>query len=138
MHRVHGVPAENGTVKMPCPTCGADMFAELGAPQVICGTCGTTYNTVVPERTHVDGSPKERVGESAKSDPKQNPEPEKPENDVSKYGFPVYENPVDTGEPEPSSADIAQTPRDDWGSGTHPEEHPTDTEVSAKKPKVIL
>lgn len=56
-HKVKGVPSENGTVTMPCPTCGADMTAKVGDPKVTCDLCKTTYVATTPHTTRVETEP---------------------------------------------------------------------------------
>jgi ribosomal protein S27AE len=73
MHKVRGVTTEDGSVKMACPTCGSDMFAKPGDPQVTCGRCGTVYNATVPKTTHVDEVPKPIPKEPEKNREEQKP-----------------------------------------------------------------
>ena len=72
-HKVRGVPTEDGSVKMPCPTCGSDMFAKPGDTQVKCERCGTVYNAAVPKTTHVNGA--EQVAQPVDTGSKPSPEP---------------------------------------------------------------
>jgi uncharacterized Zn finger protein (UPF0148 family) len=114
MHKVRGIKADDGTVKMACPTCGSDMFSKIGDTHVKCGTCGTSYNAITPKITHVDDDSTEKPVESKSgvTDQKPSGDSKKP-----KYDFPVYESPSEGNE----SGDNEQTPgetRDDWGSGS--------------------
>jgi hypothetical protein len=118
MHKVRGTPAADGNVKMPCPTCGADMIAKVGASQVECGVCRTVYKAVIPQTTHVNGG-----SASGASEPLRKEDPEKkPDDKSSKYGFPVY----DVSPEEQHGGDVEGTPetndepgesvtRVDWG-----------------------
>ena len=56
-HKVTGVvQSADGTIKIKCPTCGFDMFAHIGDPQVVCGRCKTVYKATPAPTTHIETS----------------------------------------------------------------------------------
>jgi len=64
-YHVRGVSKEDGTIAIPCPTCGLDIIAHPGDTRVVCGTCGSAFTAAgsPPEEAqpeaHNDESPKE-------------------------------------------------------------------------------
>ena len=47
-YHVKGVPQEDGSLSIPCPTCGSQMTARPGDTKVSCGTCGSSFNAGTP------------------------------------------------------------------------------------------
>ena len=124
MHKVRGVPSSDGTVTMPCPTCGSTITAKPGDTTVICNVCKTTYKAtakpstrVETEDSHDEGS-HEAVDNSPTGD------------DGSGNRFPED----DGSEMETRDGST----RDDWGTSggvVVPEDPPKQAEKSEKKPE---
>ena len=56
-YRVRGTPMEDGTISIPCPTCGTPMFAHPGDTKVNCHTCGSSFNagSAPPQHEYAGG-----------------------------------------------------------------------------------
>ena len=110
MHKVRGIPSKDGTVTMPCPTCGSEMTAKIGDPTITCGRCGTTYKATSAPATHVDGK---EPSESSKNEH----QPEEKTVDIGStgdYGERNQHSENDGSEMETRD----DSTRDDWGTMT--------------------
>lgn len=69
-YHVTGVPQDDGTISIPCPTCGSDIIARPGDTSVSCKICGSTFTAGAPVHEYATGSEeiKEPVKESTRED----------------------------------------------------------------------
>ena len=49
---VRGTSKDDGTLEIPCPTCGSPIDARMGDTQVTCGICGSVFNATNTTQTH--------------------------------------------------------------------------------------
>ena len=51
-YHVKGVTQSDGSLSIPCPTCGSDIIAYPGDTKISCGTCGSTFNAGAPPQNN--------------------------------------------------------------------------------------
>ena len=49
---VRGTSKDDGSLEIPCPTCGSPIDARMGDTQVTCGICGSVFNASNTTQTH--------------------------------------------------------------------------------------
>jgi ribosomal protein L37AE/L43A len=49
-YHVKGVTQEDGSITIPCPTCGSDIIARPGDTRVVCNMCGSAFTAGSPQQ----------------------------------------------------------------------------------------
>jgi hypothetical protein len=63
-YHVRGTPREDGSLSIPCPTCGSEMVAYPGDTKVECRTCGSSFNAgAKPEHEYTETPTQEATQE---------------------------------------------------------------------------
>jgi uncharacterized C2H2 Zn-finger protein len=108
-HKVRGIPSDDGTIRMKCPTCESEMIGKIGDPSITCGRCGITYKATSSQTTHVE------TGESGEGSHEQS-------HENMDFGSSGTDGQTDGhAETDGDSVDHgSEAPRDDWGGGGTP------------------
>lgn len=77
---VRGTSKEDGSMDIPCPTCGSAIEAKIGDKQVTCSICGSIFNasTNIAPQDHKYAESEPYNGAESQGDSEPEPEPEHP------------------------------------------------------------
>ena len=68
-YHVKGVTQEDGSITIPCPTCGSDIIARPGDTRVVCSMCGSAFTGGTPqEHEYTTGKTQEDIPQTQEAE----------------------------------------------------------------------
>ena len=141
--RARGTPDETGEIHVKCPTCDADMIAQVGDLEISCPICGSKYRATMPQQPRTQKKAPVQGSFVPSPPPVEMYRGETTEQTLApSHGAPFGAEPTTpprNSEPEPSSSeDEIKKPTDGAVSYYNQDESVSGETVKKEMPKHIL